>query len=198
LLRGLLIAALLAGCSRNEAGVRSEWRGTLLPEPIEKPDFTLTDTNGQPFSFRAATEGQVTLLFFGYTNCPDVCPIHLASLAAVRAKLPFEMKNRLRIVFVTTDPARDTPERMRTWLEQFDADFVGLRGDSAHVARIQGGLRMASAILGPRSEDGRYTVGHTAQVLAFTMDNRAHLQYPFGTRQEDWAHDLPRLLEASW
>jgi len=194
----LLAAALLFACSRGETEVRSAWRGTLLSEPVEKPDFTLADTDGKPFRFREATAGQLTLLFFGYTNCPDICPLHMASLATVRRGLPFAMKNRIRVVFVTTDPARDTPQVMRVWLDQFDPDFVGLRGDSAYVARLQNSLGMASAILGPRGADGRYSVGHAAQVLAFTPDGRAHLQYPFGTRQEDWAHDLPKLLEATW
>jgi protein SCO1/2 len=195
----LLLLLPAIGCSMGgQPPGEAEWRGTLLPEPIEKPDFTLTDTDGKPYAFRSETDGRLTLLFFGYTNCPDICPIHMQSLATVRANLPFEMKNRIRVVFVTTDPARDTPERMRDWLDHFDRDFVGLYGDSSVVAGIQSGLRLPVAIRGEADEEGQYSVGHSAQVLAFTPDNRAHIVYPFGTRQEDWARDLPRLLESSW
>lgn len=189
---------LLAGCAAQAGADADDWRGTLLPEPIAKPDFTLLDTKGEPFDFKARTEGTLTLLFFGYTNCPDVCPIHMSALASVLSNLPFEMKNRTRVVFVTTDPERDTPERIREWLDRFDPEFIGLRGDSAAVAAIQNSLRLPTAVRGPADERGNYTVGHSAQVLAFTPDNLAHLAYSFGTRQQDWAHDLPRLLEAEW
>jgi protein SCO1/2 len=194
---GLLV---LAPSCRDARGVQKagEWRGTLLSEPLEKVAFTLTDTNGEPWDFRRHTDGRLTFLFFGFTNCPDVCPVHMANLAATLARMPFETRNGIRVVFVTTDPARDSLTVIRAWLDRFDRDFIGLRGDSAQVARIQDELRMATTVRGPTAADGSYTVGHAAQVVAFTADNRAHIVYPFGTRQEDWLHDIPRLLRADW
>lgn len=200
------------------------YRGVVLPQPIPKSDFTLMDTQGEPFAFREETDGYVTLLFFGYTHCPDVCPVHLANLGAVLRNLDHRTRSRIRVVFVSTDPDRDTPERIREWLDAFDSRFVGLRGDLEEVNRIQAqfGLPPASrpAEPGARSADldsavdpapdpqGRsggapgeeeaYIVGHATQILAFTPDGFAHVIYPFGTRQVDWAHDLPRLVESEW
>lgn len=204
----LALAAVALGCSdgaSRSAGPApggapaTELRGTVLEPSWEKPDVTLTDTDGRPFAFRTETEGLVTLLFFGYTHCPDVCPIHMANIAAVLGDLPYAVRERIRVVFVTTDPERDTPARMREWLDRFDRSFVGLRGSGPEVDAFQAALRLPSAVRQPSRPGplpGAYAVGHAAQVLAFTADGRARVVYPFGTRQEDWAHDLPRLVEA--
>lgn len=201
----LLIAAVGAGCEPADTSARegarrareTGYRGVVLPEPLPKPAFTLTDTQGEPFAFREATDGYVTLLFFGYTHCPDICPVQMANLAAVLKDLPYRIRERIRVVFVTTDPERDTPERLRTWLDRFDRDFVGLRGELAEVNRIQERLGLPPAVREGRVREGRdggeYLVGHASQIIAFTPDGKAGVAYPSGTRQIDWAHDLPRL-----
>ncbi len=174
-------------------------RGTALPAPWEKPAFTLTATTGAPYDFRRETEGWVTLLFFGYTHCPDVCPVHMANLAAVLDKAPPDVASRVKVVFVSTDPERDTPERLRRWLDGFDARFVGLRGPLTEVNAVQRSIGLAPAVKQePASGGADYLVGHAAQVIAYTADNRAHVVYAFGTRQADWAHDLPILVRADW
>ena len=197
----VLVAASLAcarGDSSDGAAERRDaptgFRGVVTTPPREKPDFTLTDANGQPFNFRQATEGTVALLFFGYTHCPDVCPLHVANVAAVLKKLPFEAREKIRFVFVTTDPARDTPERLKEWLGGFDPSFIGVRGSEEEVNRILYALRMppiqkANVPAGT----AQYEVGHAAQVLAFGLDGLSRLEYPFGMRQDDWLHDLPKL-----
>jgi protein SCO1/2 len=170
-------------------------RGFGLVQPWPKPDFTLLTTRGERFEFRSDTDGYVTLLFFGYTNCPDVCPVHMANIAAVLPKLPPQVATAIKVVFVTTDPERDTPERLESWLSGFDPRFIGLVGSLEAVNKIQRDVGLAPATrLGDR-DDG-YRVGHAAQVVAYTRDNQAHVVYPFGTRQADWAHDLPILVEA--
>ena len=202
------LAALTAGAACSEGaparaaaeGPRpgtGELHGTVLDPPWPKPDFTLTDTEGRAFDFRSGTDGFLTLLFFGYTSCPDVCPIHMANIAAVLGDLDYADRTRIRVVFVTTDPERDTPERLRAWLDRFDRSFVGLRGSETEVNAIQAELRLPAAIRQPSRPGplpGAYAVGHAAQVIAFTADGPARVVYPFGTRQSDWAHDLPRLL----
>src|SRR5215471_13869312 len=82
-----------------------DYRGGLVSPPLAKPRFTLVDTSGRPFDFAAATKGYVTLLFFGYTYCPDQCPMHMANLSAALKKLPAGTADRVKLVFVTTDPA---------------------------------------------------------------------------------------------
>ncbi len=173
----------------------SELRGWILTEPLAKADFALESMNGGTFEFRKETQGFVTLLFFGYTYCPDVCPLHMANIGAVLKKLPPDVANQVRVVFVTTDPERDTPERLREWLGHFDRNFIGLLGPLDDVNAIQASFGLPPA----RREDlptGGYGVGHSARVIAFTTDNLAHVAYAFGARQEDWAHDLPILVNS--
>lgn len=192
----LAAVAGLASC-RGDAPRPGELRGVLLPDPIPKADFTLADTEGAPFVFLPETEGYVTLLFFGYTYCPDICPVHMANIAAVLHTLPPQVSNRVRVVMVTVDPERDTPERLRRWLDNFDRSFVGLIGPMDEVNAIQLSFMLPAAVKLGEEETG-YLMGHAAQVIAFTTDNRAHVMYPSGTRQNDWAHDLPLLVRANW
>jgi len=201
----MLLLALAVGCGRGQArpqareGVDAHGlRGRVLPGPIPKPDLVLTDQRGEPFDFRRETDGYLTLLFFGYTHCPDVCPIHMATLAAVMPTLPPRVRDRIRVVFVTTDPARDTPEQLHTWLAHFDPSFIGLTGDTATIYAAQRALFLPLPQIGPADSTGAYEVGHAAAIVAFTPDNQAHVLYPFGIRQADWAHDLPTLLEIAW
>jgi len=93
----------------------NDYRGGLVTPPLPKPRFILTDTSGRPFDFASATKGYVTLLFFGYTYCPDQCPMHMANLSAALKKLPAGTADRVKLVFVTTDPTRDTPQVLRRW-----------------------------------------------------------------------------------
>ncbi|MGH7503384.1 MAG: SCO family protein [Longimicrobiales bacterium] len=194
----LLVAITIGSCSRPPADARTGndgWRGTRLETSLARPDFTLEDTRGEPFAFREQTAGTLTFLFFGYTNCPDVCPVHMAGLGRILEQFPHAVRSRVRVVFVSTDPARDSPQRIREWLDEMGRGFVGLRGPLDEVNRIQIALGLPPASSSPAATPGTdYAVGHAAQVLAFTPDDSAHFAYPFGTRQEDWVRDLPRLL----
>ena len=121
---------------------------TLLGRPVEparqRPDFTLTATDGTPYDFATETQGQLTFLFFGYTNCPDICPISMATLTSALADL-----NRVgaKVVFVTTDSGRDTPARLDQWLSSFPVDVVGLTGtlDQLEAAQKAAGVTAAIA-----------------------------------------------------
>ena len=188
-----ILAALfttLAGCQTK---LPQDLRGITLPEPKTKPAVVLTDTLGRPFDFRRETKGKLTLLFFGYTYCPDICPMHMANIAAVLREMPYEVKSNTQVIFVTVDPRRDTPQRLGQWLHQFSPAFIGLQGDDAVVARFQRELNLAEAVTSPAKDGGEYSVGHAAQVIAFTPDGLGRYVYPFGTRQQDWGHDLPLL-----
>src|SRR6185503_13445772 len=107
-----------------------------------KPGFMLQNLDGSPFDFRQATRGTLSFLFFGYTNCPDVCPLHMANLAAALEGLPPKARQRVRVVFVTTDPQRDTPERLTRWLANFDSTFIGARGEPAALELAQRSMGM--------------------------------------------------------
>lgn len=201
LVLAVCVAVLSAACrveapERSQAEERAQstgYRGILLPDTDTRPDFVLTDMTGEAFDFRAETEGKLALLFFGYTYCPDVCPVHMASIAAVKRDLSVDEQRRMRVVFVTADPRRDTPERLLSWLGNFDPDFVGLRGTEAEVDSIMLGLALPAAIRDTAAGPD-YAVGHASQVIAFPPGDGFRVIYPFGTRQADWKHDLARLL----
>jgi protein SCO1/2 len=185
----LLLAAVASGQPRTT----ETFRGGLVTPPLPKPQFTLTDTSGAPFDFRRRTEGRVTLLFFGYTNCPDQCPLHMANIGVALKKLPANIADQVTLIFVTTDPARDTPTELRRWLDHFDRRFIGLTGTDAAIAAVQ---RAAGVPVASKSGAGEnYSVSHANFVIAYTHDNLAHVIYPGGINKDDWIHDLPLLLQ---
>jgi protein SCO1/2 len=166
-----------------------------LARPLELPAVVLTDTTGAPYDLRAEGEGVVTLLYFGYLSCPDVCPIHMAVLGATFGSLPTSIRERLRVVFVTTDPDRDDPVAIRNYLDRFDESFVGLTGSADALREAQVAAGVPVAVIEPVDEDGDYLVGHATQVLVFESDGVARRVYPFGVRQSDWLDDLVDLVE---
>lgn len=191
----VLAAALAAGCAPAPPSESGRYNGFEVKPAKPKVDFTLTDTEGRPFPFTERTRGKVALLFFGYTSCPDVCPVHMANIAEALDRLTPGERERIEVVFVSTDPDRDTPEKLRAWLAHFDSSFVGLRGPAADVNRVERAYGLAASMTNPTGPaDTAYDVGHAAQILAFTPDDSLRVMYPFGTRQQDWVADLPRLL----
>jgi protein SCO1/2 len=203
----VVVLSLLTGCAgasggqrgrSNPAGVEisgvsddSAYRGAELPEPYRMPNITLTADNGQPFNLVGDTAHPVTLVFFGYTNCPDECPLVLSELASVYQKLPAAVRAKTQVLFVTTDPARDSDEVLRTYLSRFNPSFVGLRGSLPDI--IAAGKAMGVAITGKhRLPGGGYDVGHSSQVIGFRGD-RAPVIWTQGTPVRDIVSDILEL-----
>jgi protein SCO1/2 len=164
----------------------------VVTPPLPKPHFILADTSGQPFDFAEKTKGYVTLLFFGYTFCPDQCPMHMANLGSAVKRLPPGIADQVKLVFVTTDPARDTPQVLRRWLDLFDRRFIGLTGTEAAIEAAE---RAAGVPVATKTAlaHGNYAVAHANFVLAYSRDNLARVIYPGGVSKDDWVHDLPLL-----
>ena len=189
-----LICIAVLACGQNQARPRSEeLRGPRIEPAMPKPAFVLQQPDGTPFDFAQETRGKLTFLFFGYTNCPDVCPLHMANLAWAIGELPEQERSSVRVVFVTTDPARDTPDRLRAWLDRFDSSFVALTGSAEALAQAQRMLGMPPARREGSLVSANYGVSHGAQLWAFTPDDSAHVVYPFGMKREDLAADLAKL-----
>jgi protein SCO1 len=206
----LVILALLVGEYRSAtSGPKGEpdtphaappaagYRGGLVTPPLLKPRFTLTNTAGAPFEFWEKTQGNVTLLFFGYTHCPDQCPLHMANIAVGLKTMPKDISDQVKVVFVTTDPSRDSPNALRAWLDRFDERFIGLTGSEAAIEAAQKAVGVPSARKTVLAA-GDYAVAHASFVIAYTKDNLGHLIYPSGVTQKDWTHDLPRLVNEAW
>ncbi len=197
----LLLLLTLLCCG---PGGSREFRGEglnapLIVPPVPKPDLVLNSTDGSVFDLKRDTEGFVTLLFFGYTSCPDLCPVQLANIATAMHRLDPAIVARIKVVFVTVDPRHDTPVVTRTWLNHFDPRFIGLTGDSASIASAFTQLRLGMPMVPVpvNSDSGRYTINHTVVVLAFTTDNLAHVAYPSGIRADAWASDLATLAKGT-
>jgi protein SCO1/2 len=182
----------------SASSANETYRGGLVSPPLPKPKFTLTDTTGTPFDFASKTRGYTTLLFFGYTHCPDMCPLQMSTIAQAFRKIPPASADQFKVVFVTTDPARDSPQVLRSWLDHFDKRFIGLTGTEAAIEAAQIAANIEPAKKSAVRPDGAYEVGHAAFVFAYTRDNLAHVIYPVGVSQEDWAHDLPYLASETW
>ncbi len=174
-----------------------DYRGGLVSPPIPKPKFTLTDTDGKPFDFAAKTEGYVTFLFFGYAHCPDICPSQMSLIAQALKESPPELAKQFKVVFVTTDPQRDHPQALRTWLNHFDRRIIGLTGTQSAIDAAQTAANLSPATRSSSGPDKPYEVGHAAFVLAYTKNNLARVIYPAGITEKDLAHDLPLLVKDS-
>ena len=177
---------------------RAQYRGGLVNPPLPKPQFILTDTSGAPFDFSSKTQGYVTLLFFGYTHCTDICPLQMSTIARALKQLPSGVADQFKVVFVTTDPGRDSPEAIRGWLDHFNKRFIGLTGNQQAVDAAQIAANLPVAKKSAAGPDGDYEVEHSAFIFAYSRDNLAHIVYPAGVKQDDWVHDLPYLAKETW
>ncbi len=185
-----------AGNAAAEVSAAAQQAGTVLDTPFAKPDLVLTDNHGKPYDLVKQTAGHPVLLYFGYTHCPDVCPTTMSDIALAKSKLPAADQAALRVVFVSSDPERDTPARLNAWLGAMDKSFIGLTGK---FATIQAAARSVGVGISPpvKEKDGSVTVQHGAEVLAFwPKDDKAHVLYLSGTTAAQYQHDLPRLIRS--
>ena len=139
-----LAALLVTGCSSAGTAdpaaaptVAATYHGLVPQEKAPRPDFILSTTDGTPYNFATETKGQPTYLYFGYTNCPDECPTAMADLASALRTVDPALRAKAKVVFVTTDPTRDTPAVLRSWLDRFDPSFIALTGTQAQVDAAQ-------------------------------------------------------------
>ncbi|MFI9245720.1 SCO family protein [Streptomyces sp. NPDC053086] len=205
----LLAAATLtlSGCGTGDddkspvavvsGGSGSGKAATVLDQPFAKPDLVLTDTHGKKYDLRKETKGRPTLVYFGYTHCPDICPATMSNIAVAKKALPKAEQNDLRVVFVTTDPGRDTPAELGKWLKGIDSEFIGLTGD---FAKIQAGARSVGISVEPTAKDknGKLVSVHGTQVIAFSPKTDAgYVLYGESATVDDYTKDLPKLVEGA-
>ncbi|MET9761102.1 SCO family protein [Streptomyces sp. NPDC006372] len=177
----------------EEAG--SDKAATVLDQPFEKPDLVLTDTQGKKYDLRKETRGKPTLIYFGYTHCPDVCPSTMSNIAVAKKQLPKAEQNDLRVVLVTTDPDRDTPAELGKWLKGIDPQFIGLTGD---FSTIQAGARTLGIAFDPPRKDknGKIISEHGTQVIAFSpKTDGGYVLYGEDATVDDYTKDLPKLVK---
>jgi Uncharacterized protein SCO1/SenC/PrrC, involved in biogenesis of respiratory and photosynthetic systems len=170
----------------------TSFHGWLLDPPAEAPNIELVDQYGNPFRL-SEHRGNVVVLFFGYTNCPDVCPATLAYYTQVKRELG-ELADRVRFVFVTVDPEYDTPERLERYISRFDPSFYGLWGTPEQIREIAAEYGVYVEKVEAEESPVGYWVNHTSFSFVIDPDGNWRLAHPFGTHPQDIAADLRRLL----
>lgn len=194
LVTGTALAAGLMLALRDAGGPASPKTATILPAGNELPQFALLDQHGAPAD-RAVFTGQWDLVFFGFTHCPDICPATMTLLAQVRRTLESQGREPLpRLVLVSVDPERDTPEAMATYLGYFGNGNLGLTGDVGEIRKLADALGIffeKSAVA-----DGNYGVDHSAVVLLINPEGRLRALFTAPHRVEDIVHDLPLIMES--
>ncbi|MGH9077051.1 MAG: SCO family protein [Acidimicrobiales bacterium] len=181
----------------GSAGTSTRYPGAIvLPAGLAKPGLVLDDTAGHPYDIATDTAGRVVLVFFGYTHCPDVCPLNMALAAAALSRLSPAQAREVTVDFVTTDPARDTPAVIRAWLDRFDPSFVGLTGTDAQIHQAERAIDMPLSYTGNNGGQGpdAYGVVHAGYTLAYSRDGVAHLQLDGSEAPAEYAVTLRHLL----
>lgn len=195
LLLGSLTAALLTlgGCDQLGLGgkAKTAFKGIDLSGAEYARDFQLTDQNGQARTL-GDYRGKVLVVFFGYTQCPDVCPTTLAELAQVKRALGPD-GDRVQGIFITIDPERDTPDLLKAYLANFDASFVALRGTAEQTQAVAKEFKVFYAKV-PGKTEGSYTMDHTAASYLFDAQGRVRVFSRYGSGAQSLTDDLRLLL----
>lgn len=167
------------------------YQGNLIDPPATAADFALTDQHGKIFRL-SEQRGKVVLIFFGYVNCPDVCPVTLSEYKQIKKQLE-RQADQVAFVFITVDPERDTQERLAAYMANFDPAFIGLTADRATLERVWKDYGVYAERRDVGSASG-YLIDHTARI--YTIDKAGHwrINYPFGMEVNKIARDVLHLL----
>jgi protein SCO1 len=191
LLTMLALGLLLGGCDQlgKQAPV---FKNTDLTGLDYAKDFALTDHNGKPRTL-ADFKGKVVVVFFGYTQCPDVCPTTLAEMATAMKELG-PQADQVQVLFITIDPERDTQQLLAQYVPAFDKRFLGLRGDAAQTAAVAKEFKVYYAKV-PGKDAGSYAMDHTAASYVFDRNGKVRLYVRYGQGAAPLVHDLKQLLQ---
>lgn len=168
------------------------YQGSLIEPPVPAADFELIDQHGDTFRL-SDQNGKVVLIFFGYTHCPDVCPVTLSEFKQISERLE-EKTEQVEFVFITVDPERDTGEVLGKYMANFNPSFAGLTGDGDELEKIYRSYGVYRAKQETDSAAG-YLVDHTARVYAIDKQGNWRLTYPFGMETEKLYQDVSHLIE---
>jgi protein SCO1 len=182
----VLTLTLLSACGPYR------FRGTVLEPPSPANDFTVTAQDGQPFTL-SQQRGNVVALFFGFTNCPDICPTTLSEMKAIRERLGSDA-DKLKVVFISVDPERDTPERLGRYMSSFEPSFIGGSVPQAELNKI---LKDYGAIATKRELPNsamRYTMDHSAYTYLIDTKGQLRVLLAYGSSIDDMTSDIRYLI----
>lgn len=192
-LLAILCVSALSALSACSDGGEGEFHGKTLDPPFSVPTAPLTDTAGDDFSLTADTDKRLTLVFFGYTHCPDICGVVMGNLASAMTRLSDSDRDEVEVVYVTTDPARDTEQVLRNYLDHLDPDFIGLTGDLKDIVATAEPLGVGIT-KGERLPSGGYDVTHGTTIAGIDSDDEAPVYWNEDTSSAEFAADIHSLL----
>ncbi len=169
----------------------SRYHGAVIEPPAPAADFTLIDQNGNPFRL-SDQKGKIKLIFFGYTHCPDVCPITLSEFKKIKALLG-NKADQVQFIYITVDPERDTAERIRAFLSNFDPAFIGLTSDRSTLEAVWKAYGVYQQKQETSSAIG-YLVDHSTRTYLIDSQNYWRINYPYGMEPQKIAQDLQKML----
>lgn len=194
----ILGVAILIGLVTTAGFLRATqghtFQGSYIEQAVQAADFKLTDRNGNPFQL-SDQKGKIVLLFFGYTHCPDVCPVTLSDFGKIRSQLGEKAEN-VEFVFITTDPKRDTPDQINRYLTNFDVGIQGLTGQEQDLEKIWNAYGVYRETVDQQGTDF-YLVDHSSRVYLIDQQGNLRLTYIFGTESESIASDVTYLLKVN-
>jgi protein SCO1/2 len=188
----LVLCVAMTGCDRDPRA--PVFRSTDVTGADFGRDFQLTDFDGKPRRL-SDFRGNVAIVFFGYTHCPDVCPTTLSELASAIKQLGPD-GGRVQVLFITADPERDTNEILKQYVTAFNPRFVGLRGTPAETAQVAKAFKVLIQ-KNPGTEPNNYTVDHSAGAYVYDPNGRLRLYVAYGQGAAVFAHDIALLLKSS-
>jgi protein SCO1/2 len=187
----LALLFVLAGCGGDDVKP-GELHGSIVDPPFTVAKEALVDTDGAPYSLTGSTDKRLTMVFFGYTNCPDICGLVMNNLASAMTRLDAKDRDQVDVVFVTTDPERDTAEVLRRYLDHIDKTFIGVTGPIDEIAAIGKSIAVG---MGDKLPTGGYDVdAHTTQVTGIDSDDQAPIYWSQTTSSKQFADDIHTLL----
>jgi protein SCO1 len=188
----LALLFALAGCGGGDDVQAGDLHGTVVDPPFTVAKDALVDTDGDSYSLTESTDKRLTMVFFGYTNCPDICGTVMGNLASAMTRLDERDRDEVDVVFVTTDPERDTADVLRAYLDRYDKSFLGVTGPIDEIAAVG---RSVAVGMGDELPTGGYEVdAHSTQVTAIDSDDQAPMFWSQTTSSKQFADDIHTLL----
>jgi protein SCO1/2 len=192
LVLGLTVNKVLNSKGQADPTVLLDAGIVLLPQSRSLPELTMTNQDGQPQAVDQL-KGKWSLLFFGYTFCPDICPATLAQVRQLQGQLPAQTQAQLQTILVTVDPARDTPEQLKKYLGFFDAGFIGLTGSLEDIQMLANAVSIPFIPADTSKEN--YTVDHSGNLVLVGPDGRQRGFIRAPINSEKLSAQLPGLLK---
>lgn len=200
----LTALALLTSCAQSDSGGQGPvtgfhennpdgLNGAVLPTPYQVDSLMLTDSEGNQVQVADELTKPITMVFFGYTSCPDICQVVMANLTAAVARLDPAASGKVGMLFITSDPATDDPATLRRYLDRFDPSFEGLTGSLADIESVAHSMGVTIE-KGDRLPSGGYAVAHGTQVLGVLPDGSAPVVWTDQISSKDLAEDLTTIV----